>query len=70
MCYLYYMDTTQNIKHPAGPGQAVKDEAGRIGITTDFIRASGPSKGKLCVMFVGANYEVAEFPADLTVIEL
>lgn len=49
-----------------GPGILVTDSRGRIGITTDFVRKSGRAEGKLCVMWEGANYEVAEFPADLT----
>ena len=50
-------------------GQAVRHNDGRIGIVCDdHIRQSGPHKGKLFVLFVGALYGCGDtcYPSDLT----
>ena len=57
---------TSGMPDIAGPGILVVSEEGRIGVTTDWVRKSGPSKGQLCVMWEGMGYEVAHYPADLT----
>lgn len=57
---------TAGLPDIAGPGIMVTDESGRIGITTDWVRKSGPSKGQLCVMWEGMGYEVAEWPEDIS----
>lgn len=55
---------------PTRPGQAVKSESGAIGITTDWIKLSGPNKGMLGVIFEGDCYEIVVDPAELTIIKL
>lgn len=54
----------------ASPGILVTNATGRLGITTDWIKKSGPNKGKTVVMWVGMGYEVAEWPEDLTPVKI
>lgn len=57
---------TSGLPDIAGPGILVTDGNGRIGITTDWIKKSGPAKGKVIVQWAGVGYQLAEWPEDLT----
>lgn len=54
----------------ARPGQAVTDSKGRIGIITEPTTTRGVNKNRVGVMWVGGNYEVAEYAEDLTAVTL
>lgn len=48
-------------------GQIVLDQKGNLGIVTTEARKAGVWKGKVGVMWAGANCSVIQNPADLVV---
>lgn len=56
---------TSGLPDIASPGILVTDDAGRVGVTTDWIKKSGPAKGRVIVQWAGVGYQLAEWPEDL-----
>ena len=49
------------------PGMEVTDGV-RRGVVTEPVKKSGMWKGRVTVMWIGAPYEFAEWPEELTII--
>lgn len=60
------MSSDQKNDTPWSYGEAVTNAAGRIGVVTEPARRTGPNMGRVTVWWIGAAYEVSEWPEELT----